>query len=210
MTEPDDRAHGALPEGTPDDEALDDDAQPVDENDADSPLDDETAGEDAAFAEPEEVAGAAAVASTTPRAGRASAASRATGRGPRGLRGPATPARAQTASDIAVHVDDRASGIFVIGVIAIFVLIFLNAVVLGKGGFLTPIPTPRPVASAAPAASVAPIASASPAASPQASAAPSATAGPSAAASATPKPSASAKASASPKPSASPAPSPSK
>ena len=123
MTEPDDRAHGALPEGTPDDEALDDGAQPDDENDADSALDDETAGEDAAFAEPEEVAGAAAVASTTARAGRASAASRAPGRGPRGFRGPATPARAQTASDIAVHVDDRASGIFVIGVIAIFVLV---------------------------------------------------------------------------------------
>ena len=66
---------------------------------------------------------------------------------------PATPARVQTASDIAVHVDDRVSAIFVIGVIAVFVLIFLNALVLGKGGFLTPLPTPKPVASLAPAAS---------------------------------------------------------
>ena len=51
MTEPDDRAHGALPEGTPDDEAPDA-AQPDDENGADPALDDETAGEDAGFAEP--------------------------------------------------------------------------------------------------------------------------------------------------------------
>ena len=209
MTEPDDRAHGALPEGTPDDPALDA-AQPNDEIGADSALDDEASGEEAGFAEPEQVAGGALAASTAARAGRASAASREPGRRPRGVRGPAAPARAQTASDIAVHVDDRVSAIFVIGVIAVFVLIFLNGLVLGKGGFLTPIPTPRPVASASPAASVAPIASASPAASAQASAAPSASASPSAAASATPRASASPKPSATPKPSASAAPSPSK
>ncbi len=217
MTGPDDRAQGALPEGTPADETLDvaaptDDA--FDENSESSARDDEMGADDVSFAEPEETTAAAAVATTPARAGRASATSRGAGRGPRGTRGPAVPARVQTASDIAVHVDDRISAIFVIGVLAVFALIFLNAFLLGKGGLLTPLPTPAPISSASPAASVAPIASASPAASAPASAAPSASpaASPSAGASASPAPSASARASAkpsaTPKPSA-PAPSPS-
>ena len=221
MTEPDDRAHGALPGGTPDDDALEGASQADDENGADSELDDEGTAEEAGFAEPEVVAraGAAggALAPTAKRGGREAATSRGERRGPRGGREPATPARVQTASDIAVHVDDRASAIFVIGVIAVFVLIFLNALVLGKGGFLTPIPTPKPVASLAPAASAAPSAVASPAASAPASAAPSGSVSPSPspsasaspAASATPKPTASPKPSATPKPTASPVPSPS-
>src|SRR5664279_2258872 len=186
MTEPDDRAHGALPGGTPDDDTFDGAAQADDEDGRDSELDEGT-GEEAGFAEPEAAAGAGAaggaLAPTAARAGRASATSRGEGRGPRGSREPATPARVQTASDIAVHVDDRVSAIFVIGVIAVFVLIFLNALVLGKGDFLTPIPTPKPVPSLAPAASAAPSAAASPAASAPASPAPSASASPSAAAS---------------------------
>ena len=229
MTKPDDRAPDAHPEAMPNDEALDGDELP--EDDA---LDEEdVAGEDAEAeeAEAEEAVGPAkgnlgmgqaakGAASTTERRGRESAASRGegrnSGRGARGSREPAVPQRAQTASDIAVHVDDRASAIFVIAVIAVFVLILLNAVVLGKGGLLTPIPSPKPIpslvpgtqapppsasASASPSGSVAPAASGS--STPSGSASPSATG--SAAPSATPTPTPSA----TPPPSPSPVPSPS-
>ena len=60
MTEPDDRAHGALPGGTPDDDALEGASQADDENGADSELDDEGTAEEAGFAEPEVVARAGA------------------------------------------------------------------------------------------------------------------------------------------------------
>ena len=220
MTKPDDRAPDAHPEAMPNDEALDGDELP--EDDA---LDEDVAGEgaeteEAEAVEPAKGQAAKGTASTTQRRGRESAASRGegrnSGRGARGSREPAVPQRAQTASDIAVHVDDRASAIFVIAVIAIFVLILLNAVVLGKGGLLTPIPSPKPIpslvpgtqapppsaaASASPSGSVAPAASGS--STPSGSASPSATG--SAAPSATPTPTPSA----TPPPSPSPVPSPS-
>jgi hypothetical protein len=210
MTKPDDRAQDAHPEAMPNDEALDGEELP--EDDA---LDEEdVAGEDAEPEETEEPAKgdlgkgqpAKGAASTTERRGRESATSRGEGRnfgrGARGNREPAVPQRAQTASDIAVHVDDRASAIFVIGVIAVFVLILLNAVVLGKGGLLTPIPSPTPVPSLMPGTQ-APPPSAPASASPSGSVAPavSGSASPSAAESAAP--------SATPKPSARPSPSPS-
>src|SRR5665811_1254975 len=125
MTEPDDRAQDAHPDATPADDALDGAALP------DDALDEETGGEDDGLHEAEGVAGGAVAVPTTVRGGRASATSRSAGRGPRGNRGPTVPARAPTASDIAVHIDDRASAIFVIAAIAIFVLILLNALVLG-------------------------------------------------------------------------------
>src|SRR5664279_255702 len=164
MTEPDDRAHGALPGGTPVDDALEGASQADDGTE--SEFDDEGTTEEVGFAEPEVAAGAGAadgaLAPTAGRAGREAATSRGERRGPRGSREPATPARVQTASDIAVHVDDRASAIFVTGVIAVFVLIFLNALVLGKGDFLTPIPTPKPPATPKPTATPAPKPSATP------------------------------------------------
>ena len=55
MTEPDDRAHGALPGGTPDDDALDGAVQADDGTE--SELDDEGTAEEAGFAEPERAAG---------------------------------------------------------------------------------------------------------------------------------------------------------
>ena len=178
MTEPDDRAKDAHPEVTP--------ADLGPEGDVFDESDEGMSGEDGGFAEPEGVATGPAAASAPERVGRASAASRSGGRGSRGGRGPAVPPRVQTASDIAVHIDDRVSVIFVIGVIVIFGLIFLNAVALGKGGLLSPLATPRPIPSASP------VASAAPSASPVASAAPSATPGgslsPSPGASTTPKP----------------------
>ena len=234
MTKPDDRAQDAHPEAMPNDEALDGEQLPEDDELDGAGIAGESAeaGESDAEGPKEPAKGdrgkgqrAKGAASTIVRRGRESAASRGegrdSGRGARGSREPAVPQRAQTASDIAVHIDDRASAIFVIGVIAVFVLIVLNAVVLGKGGLLTPLPSPKPIpslvpgtqappptapASAAPSGSVVPGASGSPAASasastPSGSASPSATA--SAAPSATPKPSAA------PSPSPSPVPSPS-
>lgn len=109
-------------------------------------------------------------------------------------------------SEQAVRVHDRASGVFVIGVIAVFVAILLYGMLLGHGGFIsnlmptpTPPPTPVPTVSAAPSASAG--ASESPAPSASESAAPSASPGasespaasgsavPSAAASPSPSPS---------------------
>jgi hypothetical protein len=219
MTKPDDRAPDAHPEAMPNDEALDGDELP--EDDA---LDEEdVAGEDAEAEEAEEAVGPAkgnlgmgqaakGAASTTERRGRESAASRGegrnSGRGARGSREPAVPQRAQTASDIAVHVDDRASAIFVIAVIAVFVLILLNAVVLGKGGLLTPIPSPKPIPSLVPGTQ-APPPSASASASPGGSVAPAASGSPTPSGSASPSATGSAAPSATPKPSATPPPSPS-
>jgi hypothetical protein len=107
----------------------------------------------------------------------------------------ATPAQV---IDPSIRVGDRASAIFVLGTVAVFVLIFLNAMLLGTGGTLHPyvIRSPKPTASASVPASVAPSASSSPAASgspsTSASPAPSGSAGPSAAPSTAPSASSSA------------------
>jgi hypothetical protein len=218
MTKPDDRAQDAHPEELPDDDALDGEELPDSFDEDEGTAGEDASGEEAEFAAAEEPVNGPAP--TTERRGRESATSRGerrtSGRGTRGNRQPVVAPRVQTASDIAVHIDDRASAIFVIGVIAVFVLILLNAVVLGKGGLLTPIPSPTPFpslvpgtqapppsasASASPSGSVAPAASGSPGASAPASAAPSGSASPSATGSAAP--------SATPVPSATPLPSPS-
>ncbi len=106
--------------------------------------------------------------------------------------------RAPTLSEIAVHVNEPWSKIFVIAVVAVFVAILLNGLLLGKGGLLTSSPAPQPSASAiaSPSASASPAASASPVAS--SSAAPSAS--PAASVSAAPSASASAAPSVSPSP----------
>jgi hypothetical protein len=84
----------------------------------------------------------------------------------------------------AVHIDDRISKLFVVAAVLVFALIFLNAMLLGRGGALSPAPTPTPT----PAATASPSASSSPSAttSPSASASGSAAASPSASAAATP------------------------
>jgi hypothetical protein len=104
----------------------------------------------------------------------APAPERARGREARRLRGRATPAVASP-SEQAVHIDDRISKLFVAGTVAVFVLIFLNGLLLGRGGALVPEPTPTPVPSvtAAPSASPSASGSASPGASSSASPAPS-------------------------------------
>lgn len=98
-------------------------------------------------------------------------------------------------SEQAVHVGDRASALFVIGVVGVFVAILLYGMLLGHGGFVTNVmATPTPVPTVVPVASASPSASASAAASPAASASAPASAAPSVAPSvspASPSPSAS-------------------
>lgn len=100
----------------------------------------------------------------------------------RAARGVAT--TAPTPSEQAVHVEDRASKWFVIGSIAVFVAILLNAMLLGQGGALVPDPTPTPVPTASSPAS--PPVSPSVSGSPAAGASPSAGASPPASRSAAP------------------------
>jgi hypothetical protein len=87
-------------------------------------------------------------------------------------RGQAQRTAGPSASEIAVHIDDRISAIFVLAVIAVFIGILLYGLLAGSGGVLTPpSPSPSPIPSAAPSASPSP--SAAPSASPSPSAAPS-------------------------------------
>lgn len=93
--------------------------------------------------------------------------------GHRTPRGP-KPARTVFAVDPAMRIRDQASAIFVLVTVGIFVLILANAMLLGKGGALTPLATPTPIPTAAP--SVVPSGSVGPSGSvsPSGSAAPSA------------------------------------
>ena len=81
-----------------------------------------------------------------------------------------TPAPAPVAEPT-IKIGDRASAIFVIATVLVFAVIFLNGVLLGKGGAFTPnpSPSPEPSASIAPSASVTPSASLVPSGSPSAS-----------------------------------------
>ncbi len=95
-------------------------------------------------------------------------------------RGPKVKAAQRTAFaiDPALRIKDPASAIFVVASIALFVVIFLNAMAFGHGGAFNPIPTPTPFVSDAPTAS--------PAASPAASGSAAPSAAPSVAPSAAP------------------------
>lgn len=112
------------------------------------------------------------------------------GGGPRrvGRRGAAAPEHAPTPSELAVRIDDRISKIFVAAIATVFALIFLYALLLGRGGLLTPKRTPAPVPVATPAASItpAPTASAGPSISAPPSASPTAPATPAPSATASP------------------------
>ena len=86
---------------------------------------------------------------------------------------PAAPATARP--ETLPYVDDRFSKIWVAAVVAVFALIFLNAIFLGNGGLLTTTPSPSPSPSQSVAPSVSP--SRSPTSSPSESPSPSASPG---------------------------------
>jgi hypothetical protein len=67
----------------------------------------------------------------------------------------------QLTIDPALRITDRASAIFVLVTVVVFVGILLNGIVLGKGGILTPLPTPTPIPTATAAPSPSPAASGS-------------------------------------------------
>lgn len=90
------------------------------------------------------------------------------GRGPR----PPKATRTMFAIDPALRIHDRASAAFVLGSVAVFVLILANALALGQGGAFTPLPTAVPIPTAGPTASPGPSESVTPSASPAASASP--------------------------------------
>jgi hypothetical protein len=95
--------------------------------------------------------------------------------GPR-RRSTAPAQRAPSPSEIAVHVREDWSKAFVIITAVVFILILLNALLLGRGGILTPIatPTPIPTESLSASPSAEPSATGSPGATPSTSASPSA------------------------------------
>lgn len=98
--------------------------------------------------------------------------------GRRGLRGPARPSPvAPSVSEQAVHITDRASSAFVVGTVAVFVLILLYGILLGRAGIVSDaLATPTPVPTAVPSLTAAPSASESLGPSASASAVPSASA----------------------------------
>lgn len=177
--------------------AEDDTGGELDSGDADEEFSD--TGEDADAAQIDELGASAVDAAGRPLA----RPSR------RRIGAPATATRAPTVSEVAVHVSDPASRIFVIGTVVVFAGILLFGIFLGNGGILTGTPTPRPTAVPTASPSAGPSASGSVAPSGSASAAPSGSgsAAPSASASAAPSASASAAPSASEAPTASPSPS---
>jgi len=87
-------------------------------------------------------------------------------RGPR-PRGAKAPSRTAFAIDPALRIQVRASAVFVIGTVIIFILILGNAMLFGRGGAFTPILTPSPIPQASNQPTEAP--SAAPTASPAAS-----------------------------------------
>jgi hypothetical protein len=152
-----------------DDEDIQDDLVDESEADVDAEVDDYEAAV-------REVAGAPAA--VPPRVARPGE------RAPRGRRRPALAAqRAPTPSEVAVHVREDWSKAFVILTVAVFTLILLNALLLGHGGLLTPLPKPSPEPTEAPSGSPSASPSGAPSVSPSASAAPSGSAAPSASAS---------------------------
>ena len=172
---------------------------------ADGGVDDEELEDEDEF-EDEDVDDEDAVVAPSSPSHAATAVPAAAGRRLRGQ--PRTVAAPLTASERAVKVDDRFSGWFVIAVVAVFALIFLNAIFLGHSGFVGGLfATPTPAVTASPSLSPSSVA---PSSVPSSSAGPSssASAGASSSAGASPSPSAaapspSARASSAPSPSAS-------
>jgi hypothetical protein len=79
----------------------------------------------------------------------------------------ARPRASGAAEEELPYVDDRASKIWVLAIVGVFVLILAYGLLFGKAGMLTPpTPSPAPTPSAAPTVSASPLPSSSASASP--------------------------------------------
>ena len=126
----------------------------------------ETADEAAVAAEADEAVAVDEATETEPGRGTAPVVAPPTpSRRERGRPMRPTPTSGPTRSEQAVRIDDRVSQAFVLVTVAVFVLIFANAILLGRGGvFAAPSPSPsETVESASP--SLSPGTSGSPSAS---------------------------------------------
>jgi hypothetical protein len=171
-------ANGAVDDETVDDAALAEGAL----GDEDEQGDAEDAGATGAA-----VAGSGAGAAVA--AAGAGAGAAAGGRRNRGA--PKAAPAAPSVSEQAVRVDDRASAWFVIGLVALFAIVFANALLLGQGGLVSNLfPTPTPIVTPAPTAKPTAIPTAAPSASSSASPAASASPAPTVAPTAAPTPAA--------------------
>ena len=120
------------------------------------------------------------------------AAASATAAGTQRKRGtPKAAPVAPSVSEQAVRVDDRASAWFVMALVALFAIVFANALLLGHGGLVSNIfPSPTPAVTAAPTAKPTAVPTAKPTASPTAVPSASATPAPTVAPTAAPTPTA--------------------
>lgn len=162
-------------------------AEAVDDEMAEAELDAEDAAEDA---EAEEIATDEGMPPSPPvRVGaRQRAAEAAAAREAAAGRAPKARAATRTAFaiDPSLRIKDPASAWFVVGSIAVFLVIFLNAMAFGHGGAFTTVKSPAPIVSQSPGPSVSPGASGSTAPSGSPAASPAPTTAPTAAPSAAP------------------------
>lgn len=107
------------------------------------------------------------------------------GRGGRVVAG-AAPGATAGVPDRAIHINDRASKVFVLLAAVAFAVILLNGMLFGVGGAFTPYVSPSPSPSPSPSVSASPSSSASPSPSSSASPAASGSAAPSVSASPAP------------------------
>src|SRR6478735_3749187 len=104
-------------------------------DEADEPVDDGVGGEEPEADDVDEDDDAATA--VAPAAAAAAVAAAPTGRGAKGRPPAKGAAVAPSVSEQAVHVNDRASAVFVIVVVAVFALIFVNALLLGHKGLFS-------------------------------------------------------------------------
>ena len=175
MTEPEDERPASPGESPPDADAQLDDP-------ATAPEDDVTPNDEVDDDELDEEEGAASSVAARAAVGAVGARSTRTRVGRTASEALPTP------SDAAVHVDDRLSALFVLGITGAFVLVLLYGMFLGAGGFLTAKPSPSP--SPSPVASESASPGASQSTSPGTSESPAASTGPSGSAEASPSSSA--------------------
>ena len=140
-TEPpiEDEGRTVEPDGALDEGADDGDARPA-ADDLDVDIDDDTLVEDDGELAEDEMAAVPAEADVQ----------RVRGMRPSERRAARSSERTHLTIDPSLRIQDRASALFVVLTVAVFAVILLNGIVLGKGGFLAPLATPTPIPTLAP------------------------------------------------------------